>query len=265
MNDVSPAAREGLPSLRGCVSFGMAVAAALAFCVFVESPAVAQNAARDVSGAWQITRYSPQLPLVGGEALPLNAEGSAAYDKNKAGLRDGSIYDEARRICVPDGVPRILGNPYPFTITQMPRVTALIYELNHVVRLVRMDQPQLSAEQLRLAPYYSGHAVGHWEGDTLVLESAGFNEKTFLDGTGAPHSNQMTTVERYRKINSGQLEAVVTVTDPKYYTKPFTARFVYDPRPGLELEEYVCGEPHRDINQIPGVAEARRNAQPFKQ
>ncbi len=69
----------------------------------------------------------------------------------------------------------------------------------------------------------------------------------------------MTTVERIRKINGGkQLEDVVTVTDPVLLTRPFSARFVYDPHPELRLEDYVCGEPHRDISRVPGIAEARR-------
>jgi hypothetical protein len=122
-----------------------------------------------------------------------------------------------------------------------------------------MDKPQESAHDLEILPYYSGHSVGHWDGDTLVIETAGFNEKTFLDATGAPHSDQMTTVERIRKINGGkQLEDVVTVADPELLTKPFNARFVYDPHPEVRLQDYVCGEPHRDISQVPGVTEARR-------
>jgi hypothetical protein len=69
----------------------------------------------------------------------------------------------------------------------------------------------------------------------------------------------MTTVERIRKINGGkQLEDVVTVTDPDLLTRPFGARFVYEPHPELRLQDYVCGEPHRDISQVRGVTEARR-------
>src|SRR5690348_4955070 len=170
-----------------------------------------------------------------------------------------SIKDEARHLCVPDGIPRILGNPYPFKIIHTPGQTTIAYELNRVFRIVMMDKPQESAHDLEILPYYSGHSVGHWDGDTLVVETAGFNEKTFLDATGAPHSDQMTTVERIRKINGGkQLEDVVTVTDPELLTKPFSARFVYDPHPEIRLQDYVCGEPHRDISQVPGVTEARR-------
>jgi hypothetical protein len=225
-------------------------------------PAPAQQAggAQDVSGSWWVTKYSPRIEIIGGGDIPYNEKGQAEYRKNIAGLKDGSITDEARRVCVPDGIPRMLGNPYPFLIVSARGHIAMTYELNHVIRIIIMDQQQVSAEELEVTPYYSGHSVGHWEGDTLVIETAGYNDQTFLDATGAPHSDQMTTLERIRKISGGkQLEDMVTVTDPEYLTKPFSARFVYDAHPEVRIDaDYNCGEPHRDISHIPGVAEARR-------
>jgi hypothetical protein len=228
------------------------------------SLAQSQNAmAQDVSGTWWVQKYSPSLELVGGGALPLNGAGERKYAEIAAGLRDATIIDEARRLCVPDGVPRILGNPYPFRIVHTPGQTTIIYELNGVVRFVEMDRPMFPAEELEVLPWYSGHSVGRWEGDILMIETAGFNDKTFLDATGAPHSFQMTTVERLRRLEDGTLENVVTVSDPVYYSEPFSARFVYDNHPGMRLQDYVCGEPHRDISLVPGVAEARQNLRPF--
>jgi hypothetical protein len=246
--------------LRGHLRLGAACVSAAAL-LLPGLPALGQGnpQQRDISGIWQSVKYSPKLELAGGGDIPYNDKGKDLYARNVAGLKDGSIKDEARHLCVPDGIPRILGNPYPFKIIQTPGQTTFAYELNRVLRVVVMDKPQESAHDLEVLPYYSGHSVGRWEGDTLVIETAGFNEKTFLDATGAPHSDQMTTVERIRKINGGkQLEDVVTVTDPELLTKPLSARFVYDPRPQLRLQDYVCGEPHRDISQVPGVNEARR-------
>jgi hypothetical protein len=99
----------------------------------------------------------------------------------------------------------------------------------------------------------NGHSVGHFEGDTLVIQSAGFNEKTFLDATGAPHSDMMVTTERVRKTGANQLEDVVTIHDPDYYTKDFSARFVYALRNDVRLEDYVCGEQHRSLASVRGV------------
>jgi hypothetical protein len=209
--------------------------------------------AMNISGVWWTQSYSLKLPIVGGGELPLNDKGKAQYAKNVAGLKDGSIVDEARHLCVPDGVPRILGNPYPFQLIQTPGQVTFVYELNHVIRPVVMDKPQLSAKELEVAPYYSGHSVAHWDGETLVIETAGFNEKTFLDATGAPHSDAMSTVERIRKANDKTLEDVVTITDVDMFTQPFSARFAYDLRPEVRLEDYVCGEKHRDISMVKGV------------
>jgi hypothetical protein len=208
--------------------------------------------AMNISGVWWTQSYSANIQPIGGGELPYNDKGRALYAKNMAGLKDGTLVDEARHLCVPDGVPRILGNPYPFQLIQTPGQVTFVYELNHVIRPVVLDKPQLPAKQLEVAPYYSGHSVAHWEGETLVIETAGFNEKTFLDGTGAPHSDAMKTVERMRKVNE-TLEDVITVTDPELFTSPWSARFAYDPHPKVRLEDYVCGEKHRDISMIKGV------------
>jgi len=236
-------------------------AALLATVVLFSTPlaSAAQDAQTgDVSGVWWITQYSPRLALQGTNEIPYTDEARALYERNIAGLQDGSVVDEARFHCTPDGLPRVLGNPYPFKIIHTPGQTSIVYELNHNFRVVEMDKPQMSPDDLEIYPYYYGHSVGHWEGDTLVVETAGFNEKTFLDATGAPHSYLMTVVERLRKLSDTQLEDVATIEDPLMLTAPITVRYVYDLHPEIELETYVCGEPHRDISQVPGVTEARR-------
>jgi hypothetical protein len=208
---------------------------------------------QNISGVWWIQRYSPKLEIVGGGELPFTPAGLKKYQDNQAALKAGTLKDEARRVCVPDGVPRILVNPYPFQIIQTPGQVTLVYELNHVIRPILLDKQLPPADELEIFPYYSGHSVGHWEGDTFVIESAGFNEKTFLDATGAPHSDQMKVTERYRKVNDKTLEVVATVTDPVTFTRPFQLRYVYDLHPEVRLEDYNCGDPHRDIYKIPGV------------
>jgi hypothetical protein len=210
--------------------------------------------APDLSGIYWATEYNAKIKIAGGGDLPLTAAGKAAYDKNAAGLKDGTITDAARRLCVPDGLPRALATPYPFEIVQGPpgQVT-IIYELNHQVRAIRLDKPMPAEKELISLPFYNGHSVGHFEGDTLVVESAGFNDKTFIDATGAPHTDEMRTVERIRKIGPAQLEIVITVHDPQYYSRDWQARFVYNQRNDLRMEDYVCGEKHRDISSVRGV------------
>jgi hypothetical protein len=225
---------------------GIAVAALCGPAFGAEAP--------DIFGTYWATQYSGKVQIVGGGELPLTAAGKAAYEKNMAGLKGGSISDDARKICLPDGLPRLLANPYPFEIIQSPpgQIT-IFYELSHQVRTIAMDQKLPSDDDLVAYPFYNGHSYGRFEGDTLVVESAGFNEKTFIDATGAPHTDELHTIERIRRIGPTQLEDVVTVHDPQYYTRDWQARFVYNLRNDVRLEDYVCGEPHRDLSSVAGV------------
>jgi hypothetical protein len=216
--------------------------------------ASAADATPDLSGIYWATEYHAKIQVVGGGELPFTAEGKAAYDKNIAGLKDGSLVDNARKFCVPDGLPRVLANPYPFEIIYGPpgQIT-IIYELSHQIRPVAVDKPMPSDDELETWPFYNGHSVGHFEGDTLVIESAGFNEKTFVDATGAPHTDELRTIERIRKTSPTQLEDVIAIHDPKYYTRDWQARFVYTLRNDIRIEDYNCGEPHRDLSSVAGV------------
>src|SRR5262249_42625404 len=121
----------------------------------------ATSAAPDISGTYWATSYSSTIQVRGGGSPPLNAAGKAAYEKNQAGLKDGSVVDKARRVCVPDGVPRVLATPYPFEIFQVPagQVTFL-YEMNHQVRVIVMDKPLPPRQTLIVDPKYNGHSSG---------------------------------------------------------------------------------------------------------
>ncbi len=208
----------------------------------------------EIFGTFWATEYHAKIQVLGGGELPLTADGKAAYEKNMAGLKDGSIVDTARRYCVPDGLPRLLATPYPFEIIKGPRQqVTMLHELNHEVRAIPIDKPLPNEHDLIVFPFWNGHPAGHFEGDTLVIESAGFNERTFVDATGAPHSDEMRTLERIRKINPKQIEDVITIHDPDTYTHDWQARFVYDRRDDVQIEDYVCGQPHRDISVVAGV------------
>src|SRR5947209_1384158 len=141
-------------------------------CVFVAALAMRAPAqAPDLSGIYWASEYHAKIQLVGGGELPLTAVGKAAYEKNVAGLKDGSITDEARRLCVPDGLPRVVATPYPFEIVQaLSGAVVMIHELNHQVRSIRLDTPMPGEKVLISLPFYNGHSVGRYEGDTLVIE-----------------------------------------------------------------------------------------------
>ena len=208
----------------------------------------------DISGVWWAGSYSPNIRPVGGGALPFTPAGKAVYEQNMAGLKSGAVVDKSRTLCVLDGIPRVLQTPYPFAIVQTPGQVTFVYEQNRAVRFVDFKRPPPDADAMADEPRYHGYSRGRWEGDTLVIQSAGFTDKTFIDAYGAPHTEDMQVTERLRTLDGGrQLEDVVTVEDPKFYTRPWSARFVYDSHPEVSLDTYVCGEKHRDISRVKGV------------
>jgi hypothetical protein len=220
----------------------------------ISRPAHAQGAVPDISGTYWATEYNAKIAPLGGGELPFTADGKAAYEANIAGLKDGSIKDVARKYCVADGLPRLLASPYPFEILQAPpgQIT-MVHELNHQIRAIAMDKPLPPPKEMATLPLYNGHSAGHFEGSVLVIQSAGFNGGTFLDATGAPHTDELKTTERVRKTSPTELEDVITVHDPDYYGKDWQARFVYALRNEVRLEDYVCGEKHRDLSSVKGV------------
>jgi hypothetical protein len=211
----------------------------------------------DLSGTYWATVYYPKLQPVGGGEPPLNDAGKAAYASNRAGLKDGSIDDPTRTYCLPDAPPRLLATPHPFQLYQLPpgQVT-FVHELNNQVRAVPLNVPLPSQKEAEVNPAYEGYSTATYDGDVLVIRTIGFTDQTFLDSSGLPHSDQLSTTERIRRSGS-QLEDLITIRDPAYYTKDWQVRFVYERRPGLRLQEYVCGEPNRDISGVKGIPEVR--------
>jgi len=223
-----------------------------------QNPAHAAAPAPDISGVYWATTYSPQIQPVGGGMPPYKPEALAQYKKNMAAFAGAKVDedDKSRSYCLPDGVPRALEDPYPFEIVQVPQRGEIyqLFEINHMIRRVDMQKPLPPEKELAVLPFYAGHSAGHWEGDTLVIDTAGYNDTTFLDNSGAPHSDQLRTTERIRKMPDGKtLEDVVTIHDPEVFTKDWQTRFVYQARPDLRIMDWNCGEKHRDISQVKGV------------
>ena len=156
--------------------------------------------------------------------------------------------------CLPTGVPRIA--PYPWRVVQAPlqgKATHLyfLFEGNiHSFRQIFVDGREHPDD---LDPTWYGHSIGHWEGDTLVVDSVGFNEEFWFDFLGHPHTEQLRTIERYTRTSYGTLENVTTVIDPGAYEKPFTIKFEARLRPGWELMEYICNENNQDVEHLQGA------------
>ena len=131
------------------------------------------------------------------------------------------------------------GDSAPFEIIPIPGRMLIYYEYQHLVRQIHMDRSDSPADFI---PTWMGDSIGKWEGDTLVVDTVGFVDKTRLDIVGLPHSDALHVVERMRRVSHDVLQVDITVDDPKMYAKPLTAQRIFDFKPGWEIGEWVCEE-----------------------
>ena len=205
-------------------------------------------AARDLFGVWWIDTSITKLAPSDGSTLPFTAAGRARYVKIQSDRKAGRAIDETHKFCLPKGVTRLATTLYPFEIVPSAGQITVFYEENGVFRHFYLGgkHPDKDADN----PNFLGDSIANWEGETLVVDTTNLNDKTFLDATGLPHGEKLHVVERYRKLDIGHLENTVTVEDPDFFTKPWSFRVVYSRRPDIRLEEYLCGEKHRDVSRI---------------
>ena len=164
--------------------------------------------------------------------------------------------DDPEAQCLPVGVPRYMFDPYPFQMIQTADRVIFIFEGdNYPWRIVRTDAN--AAHPKNLKPTWMGDAIGHYEGDTLVVDVAGFNGKAWLDQAGHPQTPQQHLVERYTRTDSLTLKYEVTIDDSGAYSKPWTTSNTVRWRPKLELMEYVCQENEKSSAHMLDVRAAK--------
>ena len=147
--------------------------------------------------------------------------------------------------CMPLGVPGSFNVPYPFQIIQSPTFLTIFYEYPNTFRIIPIDGRPHPAD---VDPTWMGNSVGHWEGDTLVVDSIGFNEKTEVDGYH--HTEALHTVEHFRRPEYGSVQYEVTIEDPNVFVRPWTESRTYTLHPELEkIDEFVC-ENNRDYSKF---------------
>jgi hypothetical protein len=209
----------------------------------------------DLSGVW-LPDVDPLPP-----GAPINVENQgfsryfiniAADQKQDSLLHPGADALFRQRLpkdapaaqCKPTGVPMLTSAPLPYKIIQTPRLIVILYEENTVFRQIFLDgrQPVKDAE-----PRWMGYSSGKWEGDTLVVDTVGFNAQSWLDAMGHPHSESMHLIERFLRKDTGHLEVEVTIDDPKTYTRPITYTQKATLVPGEDLLEYFCTENEKDV------------------
>jgi hypothetical protein len=144
--------------------------------------------------------------------------------------------------CLPMGYMQLHGHPQPRKIVQTKDLIVIMYEGNSGLRQIFLDGRPLPELNEDLQPWWYGYSIGHWEGDTLVVESHGFREDGWLDVYGSPLTEQGKLIERWRRPDYGHLEIDITVDDPKAYTEPFTVRVSHRVTIDQELIEFICNE-----------------------
>jgi hypothetical protein len=183
----------------------------------------------DLHGIWLPNHVTSIAP---GETAPFQPWAKAKFQDN-AGKQS-----ETDQRCLPPGVPRINFLARPFEIVQTANRILFMYEgAGHVWRQIWMDG---RAHPNDPNPDWLGHSIGHWDGDTLVVDTVGFNDRTWLDDAGHPHTEQLHVIEKYSRLSTIKMKYEVTIDDPGAYTQPWTATSTLNFRSGEKLAEDIC-------------------------
>lgn len=172
------------------------------------------------------------------EDEPIRPEAAAVLHQRMA--TDGK--DSPTSHCLPGGVP-FSALIAPFKIVQAPKAVVILLEDNNPPRQIHVDGRTPPPDPW---PAWMGYSSGKWEKDTLVVETTGFNERSWLDILGHPRSEAMRIVERFRRRDFGHLDLALTVDDPKLYTRPFTVKIEYRLLPDTDVLESICAENEKD-------------------
>lgn len=200
----------------------------------------------DLSGVWNMHSTPAQRKYTGSTYTATPPEmtpwGQEKYMTNKPsnGPRTHSLKetdDPVLRQCLPPGTPRIYLQPFPFQIVQTPKEIFMIFEYDHTVRQIFMDG---RAHPEDITPTYMGHSIGKWDGDALVVDTVGFNDKTWLDRDGHPHSDQLHVTERFHRIDRDNMTIDITMDDPKALVMPWKSQLNFQLKPDWDIMELAC-------------------------
>jgi len=195
----------------------------------------------DLSGMWAIDGLGFATNITTTEMLPWAQKVAKArtetYGRDDPGVR-----------CLPDGPRASISGLDPFRLIQTPTIAVILHEPG-TSRQIFTDGRALPKDP---QPTWMGYSIGRWEGDTFVVETAGFNDKTWLDFSGHPHTEALRITERYRRTDFGHMRLSITFDDPKTYTKPFTIDVAVNFMPDSDLIESVCLENEKDYQRLVG-------------
>lgn len=198
----------------------------------------------DLSGIWGPDRnfiFDIHDALKKGEELPIQPWAETL-------ARERMSKDDPEAHCLPTGIPRQA--PYPWRILQTQTHMFFLFEGNiHSYRQIFLDGRKHPDDP---DPTWYGHSIDRWEGDSLTVDTVGFNDRFWFDFAGHPHTQQMHVVERYRRPDFDHLDYEITIDDPGAYTRPFVLEGHSTYQHGDELMEYICNENNKDLEHIVG-------------
>jgi hypothetical protein len=209
-------------------------------------PPKAADGKPDLSGLWMPTRPAGRIPpeqasyaslqffmTPGSTIPPMLPEADALFRKRFEDFGAGRPSEH----CMPHGIPDAMIVPGPVKFVQNPGVTYLLYEEFNHFRQVFTDGRDFPRD---MTPAWFGYSIGKWDGDAFVVDTRGFNDQTWLDDAGHPHTDALHTTERFLRRDFGHLEAQVTIDDPKAYIKPWTISIQLAFMPDTEMIEDMC-------------------------
>ena len=198
----------------------------------------------DLSGMWEHLNSRDSAYYLKGIDIPWQPWAKALFEERTANNQK----DNPESLCLPRGLPK--ADAFDIhKIVQTPGLILVLYEYGTTFRQIFTDGRTLPKDP---NPTWMGYSVGHWEGDTLVVESNGFNGKAWMSGQGNPVTDALHLTERMHRRDVGHMDIQLTIDDPKAYTRPWTAELHPQLIPDTELIEFVCNENERDVRHLVG-------------
>jgi hypothetical protein len=207
-------------------------------------PAAAQAASAppDLNGFW-VNQYTPDLSTALGRQPPFTEFGAERW-------RTVDTSKDPTGICLPVGPSRGFTAPFPFLLVQSRDTIGILFEYQSIWRAIFLDgRPH--PEDIADYPYFMGHSIGRWDGDALVVDTVGIDERTWLDTAGHEHSAKLRLTERFHKTGPDTMTWTVTYDDPIYFTRPWSiTRTFTRGKPGDRLLPYTCNENNKDVEHL---------------
>jgi len=213
---------------------------ALVFGVAIASQSGTTNPP-DLTGFWN-NQYTPNLAQALGHEPPYTSYGAERW-------KNVDTKDDPTGMCLPVGPSRAFTAPMPFQVVQGPTMVAFLFEYQTIYRMVYIDKKH--PPDIMDYPEFMGHSIGHWEGDTLVIDTVGINERSWLDTAGHEHSGQLHLIERIQKLDNDHLKYTVTYDDPMFFTQPWSiTRTFTRGKPTDRIMAYSCEENNKDVEHL---------------